>query len=329
MKPEISIIMPVYNAEKYVANTIESILKQTFINFELIIIDDGSKDSSGKICDGFALRDNRITVVHKKNGGICEARNKGLEVAKGKYIMFSDNDDIIESNLIEDNYKLAIKNNADIVKFGRKTIYLNEEKIYRTNITRYFFKILQGKEIKEKKIDLIFDKALVCVWDGIYKKEIVVKFDTDFKKGGEDIDFNLKIFDKAKKIVLNDKVYYNHYIRKGFSTSTKFDENKIYITNKLLKLFKETCEDEKYNNPEKYNIIQIRDYLNAILVSFNNKENKLETRKRISVIKNMEFDFLKIKLIKMLKLSNKYTLEYVLFKLKLYNILYILLKLKK
>ena len=131
---KISVIIPVYNSEKYVANTIENILNQTFTDFELILVDDGSKDSSGQICDIYAKKDARIKVIHKENGGICDARNKGLEIAQGKYIMFSDNDDTMELTTLEDNYKLIIENNADLVKFGRKILYIQDEKIYRTDI---------------------------------------------------------------------------------------------------------------------------------------------------------------------------------------------------
>ncbi len=234
----ISVIIPVYNSEKYVANTIQSILDQTFQDFELILVDDGSKDSSGRICDEYAKRDERIKVIHKVNGGICDARNRGLEIAQGEYIMFSDNDDTMETTTLEDNYKLIKQYDADFVKFGRKIIYIQNEEIARTDIRKYKFEILENNKIKKSYIDLIYDKALVCIWDGIYKKDILAKFDTKFKKGGEDIDFNLKILKKANKIVINDGIYYIHHIREGFSTSTKYNEDKIEITKYLFKTFK-------------------------------------------------------------------------------------------
>ena len=93
MSPEISVIVPVYNVEKYLSECIDSILAQTFRNFELILIDDGSKDKSGEICDGYALKESRIKVIHKENAGVSEARNSGLEMAIGEYITFNDSDD--------------------------------------------------------------------------------------------------------------------------------------------------------------------------------------------------------------------------------------------
>ena len=120
--PKVSVIVPVYNSEKYLPETIDSILNQKFADFELILIDDGSKDSSGVICDSYAAKDSRVRVIHKENGGICSARNAGLKIARGEYLAFCDNDDKYLPNLLEDNYELAKEYNADIVRFKRKRI---------------------------------------------------------------------------------------------------------------------------------------------------------------------------------------------------------------
>lgn len=101
----ISIIVPVYNTEKYLSACIESILGQTFTNFELILVNDGSKDESGVICDTFSQIDNRIQVIHKSNGGVSSARNSGLEIARGKWITFIDSDDFIKPTFLENLYK--------------------------------------------------------------------------------------------------------------------------------------------------------------------------------------------------------------------------------
>lgn len=101
MKPEISIIVPIYNVEKYLPKCIESILSQTFTNFELILVNDGSKDRSGIICDEYASKDNRIKVIHKENGGVSSARNSGVDLASGKYIGFVDPDDYIKKDMYE------------------------------------------------------------------------------------------------------------------------------------------------------------------------------------------------------------------------------------
>ena len=118
----LSIIVPVYNAAPYLPACIESILNQTYKDIELILIDDGSKDNSGEICDDYALRDNRIKVVHKKNGGVSSARNAGLELATGEYVGWVDADDYIEPDMFEYLYKLAINYKADIAECGYASV---------------------------------------------------------------------------------------------------------------------------------------------------------------------------------------------------------------
>ena len=110
----ISIIIPVYNVEQYLSRCIDSVINQTYKNLEIILIDDGSTDDSGEICDEYALKDNRIKVMHKQNGGVSSARNEGLDISKGNYIGFIDSDDFIEKDMYEFLYDLLTKNNCDI-----------------------------------------------------------------------------------------------------------------------------------------------------------------------------------------------------------------------
>ena len=110
----ISVIIPIYNVEKFLSFCIDSIVNQTYKNLEIILVDDGSTDNSGKICDEYALKDNRIKVMHKQNGGVSSARNVGLNIAKGKYIGFVDSDDYVENDMFEILHNLIIKNNVDI-----------------------------------------------------------------------------------------------------------------------------------------------------------------------------------------------------------------------
>ena len=122
MKPEISIIVPIYNVEKYLPRCIESILAQTFTNFELILVNDGSEDDSGEVCDRYAKEDKRIKVIHKKNGGVSSARNAGLKNSIGNYIGFVDPDDYIKKDMYEKMYNLCIKKDSKIAicKFARE-----------------------------------------------------------------------------------------------------------------------------------------------------------------------------------------------------------------
>ena len=123
---EISIIVPVYNTEKYITRCINSILEQTFENWELLLIDDGSRDSSGKICDIFQKKDSRIKVIHKKNEGVSIARNLGITLSKGNYITFVDSDDWIDKDYLELMYIAIKKMNVDILVTG--CVYEKENK---------------------------------------------------------------------------------------------------------------------------------------------------------------------------------------------------------
>src|SRR4051812_34034895 len=114
MDPKISIIVPVFNVEKYIHDCLESILNQSFIDFELILVNDGSSDRSGVICDEYSKKDNRITVIHKENGGQSTARNRGIDLAKGDYIGFIDSDDWIDHDMYKVLYEKAIEIGADI-----------------------------------------------------------------------------------------------------------------------------------------------------------------------------------------------------------------------
>ena len=116
--PKISIIVPVYNVEKFLPKCLSSIVSQTFKDWECILIDDGSSDTSGKICDEYALLNEKITVIHQENKGVSEARNIGIKVSKGEYIGFVDSDDWIEPNTYEIAYNTAISEKADLVQFG-------------------------------------------------------------------------------------------------------------------------------------------------------------------------------------------------------------------
>ena len=128
MEPLLSIIVPIYNVEQYLERCIESIINQTYKNLEIILVDDGSKDNSGTIADTYASKDNRIKVIHKENGGLSDARNHGLDQSKGKYIMFIDSDDFIDSSMCEILFETAEKYFSDIVSCNYY-IYRNKNHI--------------------------------------------------------------------------------------------------------------------------------------------------------------------------------------------------------
>lgn len=127
MEELISVIVPVYNVEKYIDKCINSIINQTYKNLEIILVDDGSPDNCGNICDEYSKKDNRIIVIHKENGGVSSARNIGIKNAKGKWITFVDSDDWIENDYVEKLSKIGIQNKAEVVLCGYNRIYNNDK----------------------------------------------------------------------------------------------------------------------------------------------------------------------------------------------------------
>lgn len=133
----ISIIVPIYNAEKYIKRCIESILNQTYTNLEIILVNDGSQDKSLEICNSFAIKDTRIKVIDKKNEGVSKARNEGIDVASGEYIIFVDSDDWMENTMCEEMIQSAIINNSDIVVCGYNNYLENDDKYENINLKDY------------------------------------------------------------------------------------------------------------------------------------------------------------------------------------------------
>ena len=231
---KVSVIVPVYNAEQYIEDAVESIMMQSLIDFEVILVDDCGKDRSGEICDELSERDPRIKVIHsEKNGGICKARNIGMKAAKGEYIAFCDDDDVFLPGLLKDSYDLAMEYDADMVKFGRKLIDINKENmVIREKYTKGTTVVAySGVEKYSNYFGVKSRGYLTNLWNGIYKLEIIRKygleFDEGMKYGSEDMDFSVRLYDLAKTVVISPETYYVHYRRDASSTSRKFSENKI------------------------------------------------------------------------------------------------------
>jgi len=236
----ISIIVPVYNAEKYLAKCIENIISQTYSTFELILVDDGSKDGSGALCDSYAEKDNRIRAFHKNNEGVSVAREFGLAQSKGEYIAFIDADDYIAEDYLKVLYQDIIKYNADISCCDCFEIVNGAE-------TNHFRCVLENRII-ENKAEYVQDYILntkelygYVVWAKLIRKELIEGQAFKRIRFGEDTVYMMNLFEKANITVLNNyKGYY--YIRNedsvtinGFNDITK-QLNHIYIGEALVHL---------------------------------------------------------------------------------------------
>lgn len=218
-KPEISVIVPVYKTEKYLRRCIDSILEQTFNDFEIILVDDGSPDGCPAICDEYTKKDDRIRVIHKENGGLSSARNEGMKVAEGKYIMFCDSDDKVDSKWCE-TFLVEANNNPDawivsdvwkIKQDGKHEKFNNE--IDHISKSNYF-------EIYKMGLS-------AYVWNKIYRKDKIQELNLVFDEScyfAEDVEFNVKYCMGCDSVIFIPKPLYFYYDTPG-SIMKKFYPN--------------------------------------------------------------------------------------------------------
>lgn len=204
----VSIIIPVYNTEKYLKVCIESVLSQTYKNLEIILVDDGSTDSSSKICDEFKKVDSRIEVIHKENGGLSDARNQGTKFAKGRYVVYLDSDDYLSPKYVEESINMCISNNADISIMQMCYIpeYVNEVIENDNNVTITLLNSFDA--IKES---LYQKKFSCCAPSKMYKKEILEGISFPVGKLSEDLAVCHEILGKAKIVAYSSD--YGYYYR--------------------------------------------------------------------------------------------------------------------
>ena len=220
---KISVIMPVYNSEKYLPHAVKSVLDQDFDSFELILVDDGSTDMSDALCDDFARKDSRVKVIHKQNGGICSARNAGLAVAKGEYVTFCDNDDEYLPGLLSENYAIAKENNADLMRFAIKRRIVKENGAALESIYDLKSEVLNKNEFAEHYKNVRKEDG---VWSAFFRRAVLekykIRFDERFKHGLEDGNFSLRFLLHTERAAFNSKHYYVWSQRYVHSTSRKF-----------------------------------------------------------------------------------------------------------
>lgn len=298
--PFFSIIMPIYNSEKYLKGAIESVLAQTFPDFELILVDDGSTDASATMCDEYEKKDSRIKVIHQKNAGICGARNAGMKASEGEYIGFIDNDDKIDGKTLEVCHEYIIGNQLDWIKFGKKEVLENEAgEIIKTTEDCISKKIYINRDILDALLKMRADGRMTYVWDGFFKSDIIkehnLEFDTAFVSGNEDIDLCEQYAEFAKRLLVIEKNFYEHYTRIGVSASSKYSEKKIesylYLLGKSNERYKRYGIDYEKNVDYQYmvskqillNVCQKLNDAGKILTQ-KQKEKKLsEIRKRFEM----------------------------------------------
>ena len=216
----ISIIIPIYNVEKYLEKCLDSILNQTYKNLEIILIDDGSTDNSPNICNSYCEKDKRIKIIHKNNEGVSSARNKGIELSKGKYIVFIDSDDYVSNEHIEVLYDCIISNNVDLVISN--LIDISEDGIILNNEEKESFLMNKDQCLKEL---LSEDNFYHLCCGNIYRKDLLEKIRFNCKyRIAEDLDFLYRYIKQISSAYFLSKNTYYYLKREGSATNSIYSE---------------------------------------------------------------------------------------------------------
>lgn len=231
---KVSVIVPIYNVEKYIGKCILSIIEQTYKNIEIILVDDGSLDDSGNIADEYATRDNRIKVLHKTNAGVSAARNSGLDAATGDFVCFSDGDDYVMPNYVEHLLKLCLTYHADVAyTVDMYTTFHNE------HIANNQVKVITPEDATE---NILCYKVPIGVYSKLFNREFLVKNNIRFLEDvyiGEGFNFNTACFQRANKVVMSNERIYFYRRDNEASAMTKFKAAKCQMALKAIDIIKE------------------------------------------------------------------------------------------
>lgn len=309
---EISIIVPVYKVEKYLEKCVDSILAQTFTDFELILVDDGSPDRSGAMCDEYAQKDSRVRVIHKENGGLSSARNAGIDVAKGRYLGFVDSDDYIDSKMYEQLFTDIEREQADLSICGIYHVY-------------------EGKKPKKKSETVMVlnrDEAMELIFHGneisdhavnkLYKRGIFSKLRYPLGKYHEDSFTIVGILDQCNTVVVNTTQRYYYYHRSDSITSHAFSRKHLeYISaweqNERIVKGRTVQIDEAAHQR-----VCFANFLVLDKIVESNQENEVpETKQIVSYLRNNYFFIMRNSIFTK---NRKIALTLLMFSISLYKI---------
>lgn len=262
----LSVVIPVYNVANYLDRCIKSILAQTYSNMEIILVDDGSKDNSGRICDEYAAEDDRIKVIHKENGGLVSARKAGLAVIRGKYATFVDSDDWIECNMYEELMALISDTEADVVTSGCIRDYGTHCVIQKEKIEPGIY---EGSDLVEKLLKKMISTAsffesniMVHVYNKIYKSELLAEVYNEvdnYINVGEDAACVYPYLLNADKVAVSGKAYYHYCIRNDsiMGTKKKDEWEREYV---LFQRLEQECKKHMIRVPNIMKQIKMYEY---------------------------------------------------------------------
>lgn len=326
MKNLISIIIPVYNVENYLKKCLESIINQTYTNLEIILVDDGSTDNSGKICDEFLKKDKRVKVFHIENKGVSAARNYGFKKSSGEYIIFIDSDDVLDFNMIKILFKNIINYSAEISACGYAIFEINGN-VYLKYGTKKIYNFNKKEALKSFFSETSFG---VGVWNKLFKKGVIsnLKFYEKLKVN-EDRLFLFEAIMNSNKIIYDDQCLYKYIKRENSATTSKFSEKQfdvLKVNNLIQEKISNSLEDK-----EIINLCAINEliYLTRMyrLLSMSNAMKKYPQKKE-EILKKMKYIIKNNDISKMNKFEKVEALLIIKFNFFYYYIMKILVNFK-
>lgn len=234
----ISVIVPIYKVEAYLPKCVDSLLNQTYRNLEIVLVDDGSPDGCGAICDDYAAKDSRIRVIHKQNGGLSSARNAGIDMAKGDYIAFVDSDDWLEPDAYESMLDAALRHDAPMVCAGRYDVdgSTGEREV---GLCPEKEETITGKELVGRIF--LWDHLDSAAWDKLYTRDLFREIRYPLGKIVEDVPTTYRIALKAGKVVMLNKPVYNYLHRPNSITTASVSEKTFHFSQHTARVYADIC----------------------------------------------------------------------------------------
>lgn len=333
MKNLISVIVAVYNVEKYLSRCIESILQQTYSNLEILLVNDGSRDNSGEICYKYAQIDDRIVVIKKENGGLTSARKAGFEKSHGEYIVFIDGDDYLENEYIETLFYCLVRSNSDIAICS---YYLDDnhkkipQAIHHSRV--YFTKEEYAKELLLPGIyPLRTDKTRIpnFMWIRLYKRKVISDecFVSEREVYTEDLFFNAQAYLKCDKVSIIDVPLY-HYCINAMSLTNKYRKNKYIMEKQRIKKIEETLNQYGITDNERIYLVSSR-LISECIINAAKLDSYFKYRKEVKQL----FQDCELRALPLAQVLGNMSIGekicYYCFKYRLYLVAYLFQKIKK
>lgn len=247
-KRKLSVIIPVFNVQEYLPKCIESVVNQTYTDIEVILINDGSTDGSGSICDFYAKKNSNIKVIHKGNGGLSSARNSGLNIASGDYVAFVDSDDWVDADMYKTLIELLESKQVDLVACGFKEVFSNRI-IFKsdTGSVTYFDKAEAINSLVSVENSIRFE-----VWNKVFKRNLIGDLRFKERQIFEDVYFDRNIFLKVEKTIYIDKPFYNYLKIRDGNTNSHFNENKLIVFKEFNDFIADLKDNKLFDSSQRF-----------------------------------------------------------------------------